>query len=154
MEEPLGFWNSLPTSRTRGADQYLHPVLETCKDRAAQGVHHHFPATVDLLLITIPEVTRAGLLPFDGGGACAPEHTVPGREGLNPDSHQELQVIKANCVRIMLSVISPLFSLLLSLAHFSPGEGNGNPLQSSCLQSSMDGGAWWATVHGVAKSQA
>ena len=35
----------------------------------------------------------------------------------------------------------------------SPGEGNGNPLQYSCLENPMDGGAWWATVHGVAKSQ-
>ena len=35
----------------------------------------------------------------------------------------------------------------------SPGEGNGNPLQYSCLENSMDRGAWWATVHGVAKSQ-
>ena len=35
----------------------------------------------------------------------------------------------------------------------SPGEGNGNPLQYSCLENSMDGGAWWAIVHGVAKSQ-
>ena len=34
----------------------------------------------------------------------------------------------------------------------SPGEGNGNPLQDSCLENPMDGGAWWATVHGVAKS--
>ena len=33
------------------------------------------------------------------------------------------------------------------------GEGNGNPLQYSCLENPMDGGAWWATVHGVAKSQ-
>ena len=33
-----------------------------------------------------------------------------------------------------------------------PGGGNGNPLQYSCLGNSMDGGAWWATVHGVAKS--
>ena len=30
----------------------------------------------------------------------------------------------------------------------SPGEGNGNPLQYSCLENTMDGGAWWATVHG------
>ena len=30
----------------------------------------------------------------------------------------------------------------------SPGEGNGNPLQYSCLENHMDGGAWWATVHG------
>ena len=34
-----------------------------------------------------------------------------------------------------------------------PGEGNGNPLQCSCLENPMDGGAWWAAVHGVAKSQ-
>ena len=34
----------------------------------------------------------------------------------------------------------------------SPGEGNGNPLQYSCLENPMDNGAWWATVHGVAKS--
>ena len=32
------------------------------------------------------------------------------------------------------------------------GEGNGTPLQHSCLENPMDGGAWWATVHGVAKS--
>ena len=35
----------------------------------------------------------------------------------------------------------------------SPGEGNGNPLQYSCLENPMDGGAWWATVHGIAKSR-
>ena len=34
----------------------------------------------------------------------------------------------------------------------SPGEGNGTPLQYSCLENPMDGGAWWATVHGVAES--
>ena len=34
----------------------------------------------------------------------------------------------------------------------SPGEGNGNPLQYSCLENSMDRGAWWATVHGIADS--
>ena len=35
----------------------------------------------------------------------------------------------------------------------SPGEGNGNPLQYSCLENPMGGGAWWAAVHGVAKSR-
>ena len=34
----------------------------------------------------------------------------------------------------------------------SPGEGNGNPLQYSCLENPMDGGTWQATVHGVAES--
>ena len=33
------------------------------------------------------------------------------------------------------------------------GKGNGNPLQYSCLENPMDGGAWWAAVHGVAKSR-
>ena len=35
----------------------------------------------------------------------------------------------------------------------SPGEGNGNLLQYSCLENPKEGGAWWATVHGVIKSQ-
>ena len=35
----------------------------------------------------------------------------------------------------------------------SYGEGNGTPLQYSCLENPMDGGAWWAAVHGVAKSR-
>ena len=35
----------------------------------------------------------------------------------------------------------------------SPGDGNGSPIQYSCLENPMGGGAWWVTVHGVAKSQ-
>ena len=42
-------------------------------------------------------------------------------------------------------------SLLPGLGR-SPGVGNGNPLQCSCLENSMDRGACWATVHGVAES--
>ena len=34
----------------------------------------------------------------------------------------------------------------------SPGEGNGNPLQCSCLEDPRDGGAWWAAMYGVAES--
>ena len=40
---------------------------------------------------------------------------------------------------------------LISGSGRSPGEGNGNPLQHSYLENSMDRGAWWATVRGVAK---
>ena len=35
----------------------------------------------------------------------------------------------------------------------SPGGGHGNPLQYFCLENPKDGGAWWATVHGVTESQ-
>ena len=42
---------------------------------------------------------------------------------------------------------------LLHVCHPVCGEGNGNPLQYSCLENPMDRGAWWAAVHGVAKSR-
>ena len=45
------------------------------------------------------------------------------------------------------------FTSLISLpSYFITGEGNGNPLQYSCLENPMDGGAWWAMVHGVTES--
>ena len=42
--------------------------------------------------------------------------------------------------------------LILGLGR-SPGEGNGNALQYSCLENSVDRGDWWATVHGAAESR-
>ena len=39
----------------------------------------------------------------------------------------------------------------ISVSGRSSGEGNGNPLQYSCLENPMDRGAWWATAHGVAR---
>ena len=42
---------------------------------------------------------------------------------------------------------------LLSLFTFMHGEGNGNPLQCSCLENPRDGGAWWAAVYGVTQSR-
>ena len=47
---------------------------------------------------------------------------------------------------------SSIFSFLRNL-HTVSGEGNGTPLQYSCLENPMDGGAWWATVHGVAENR-
>ena len=41
----------------------------------------------------------------------------------------------------------------ISGSESSPGEGNGSPLQYSCLENAMDRGAWWATAHGLSKSQ-
>ena len=43
------------------------------------------------------------------------------------------------------------FTVFLSIVPF--GEGNGSPLQCSCLENPMNRGAWWATVYGVAKSR-
>ena len=45
-----------------------------------------------------------------------------------------------------------LFLTLVKRSYFF-GKGNGTPLQYSCLENPIDGGAWWAAVHGVAKSQ-
>ena len=45
-----------------------------------------------------------------------------------------------------------VYTHILDLAILRVGEGNGTPLQYSCLENAMDGGAWWATVQGVAKS--
>ena len=42
----------------------------------------------------------------------------------------------------------------INFAILETGESNGNPLQYSCLENPMDGGAWWAAVHGVTKSRA
>ena len=44
-----------------------------------------------------------------------------------------------------------VYFLIVGVSSF--GEGNGTPLQYSCLENPMNGGAWWAAVHGVAKSQ-
>ena len=62
---------------------------------------------------------------------------VMGYQDILDDSDSE----KKGMIRIMLS-------------QRETGEGNGTPLQYSCLENPMDGGAWQAAVHGVAKSQA
>ena len=49
------------------------------------------------------------------------------------------------------SKVSSLEFLVSEL--WNDGEGNGNPLQYSCLENPMDGGVWWATAHGIAKSR-
>ena len=64
------------------------------------------------------------------------------------------------CKRLVASLVAQRLKRLPNAADLgsipgsgrSPGEGNGNPLQYSCLENPMDGGAWWATVHGVTKS--
>ena len=52
-----------------------------------------------------------------------------------------------------LFVLFSLFHLISATLQHESGEGNGTSLQYSCLENPMDGGAWWAAVHGVAKSR-
>ena len=52
-----------------------------------------------------------------------------------------------------VSKLTCLFPMLRDNLAAKTGEGNGTPLQYSCLENPMDGGAWWTVVHGVAKSQ-
>ena len=57
-------------------------------------------------------------------------------------------------ILILFSVESLITALIISeCVIYYNGEGNGTPLQHSCLENPMDGGAWWAAVHGVAKSR-
>ena len=64
--------------------------------------------------------------------------------------------MERNTNSLMSQTIKNLLARVLSSipgSERSPGEGNGNPLQYSCLENSVDRGTWWAIVHGVAKSQ-
>ena len=58
------------------------------------------------------------------------------------------------CLEIPLPYLKFIALSDLSIIILLGGEGNGNPLQNSCLENPMDREAWWATVHGVAESQA
>ena len=84
-------------------------------------------------------------------------------------TQREMYNTEIKCPKFCLLEITVCSSLLCSLG-FSPytyastprhiyyslwltiGVGNGNPLQYSCLENSMDRGAWWAAVHGITKS--
>ena len=73
-----------------------------------------------------------------------PHSSHPSRLSLSHTEHQaEFPVLKS------------AFPLAIYFTHGSVlvGEGSGDPLQYSCLENPMDGGAWWAAVHGVAKNQ-
>ena len=64
------------------------------------------------------------------------------------------RILSITLLACEMSAIVWLFAHFFDIPFFGiDGEGNGNPLQYSCLENPMDGGAWWATVHGVAKSR-
>ena len=53
----------------------------------------------------------------------------------------------------LLTKASIVKAMIFPVVMYGFGEGNGTPLQYSCLENTMDRGAWWAAVHGVARSQ-
>ena len=70
------------------------------------------------------------------------------KDSLDPHAHgNDTNVLYLHCISISILVVI----LYYSFVRF--GESNGTPLQYSCLKNLMDGGAWWAAVHGVATSR-
>ena len=84
---------------------------------------------------------RCALLGYVGLLSCVAQHVQSSDGGTLKRQSQDL--LKFRTVT--------RFHHLAGAEHMI-GEGNGNPLQYSCLENPMDGGAWWATVHGVGKS--
>ena len=84
------------------------------------------------------------------------------KDDLNNSINRSTKYVKRHLVIWCVPWLYILGSFWMWVAHFViyiillafSGEGDGTPLQYSCLENSMDGGAWWAAVHGVTKSQA
>ena len=84
-------------------------------------------------------------------GACPKGNRQATQAITNYDRFWEIKRRLFTGDRTQVTRCSP--TALLSFKVIDPGEGTGTPLQYSCLENPMDGGAWWATVHGVAKSR-
>ena len=79
---------------------------------------------------------------------CNPMHCSPAGSSVHGDSPGKNTGVGCHA---LLQRIFPTQGLDLVRGYI--GEGNGTPLQHSCPENPMDGGTWWATVHGVAKSR-
>ena len=103
----------------------FHILAKCLADNLVRGPHEH---NMDILYHWHP---TPGLLPGKSHGRRS-------LVGCNPWGHEELDTTEQLHSHFSLSCI---------------GEGNGNPLQCSCLENPRDGGAWWATIYGVAQSR-
>ena len=85
---------------------------------------------------------------------CTNSHSHPHcrRVPFSPHPLQHLLCVDI-LMRAILTSMSGSFSVFCISLIISDGEGNGTPLQYSCLENPMDGGAWWAAVHGVAEGR-
>ena len=78
--------------------------------------------------------------------------TAKDGEALYSQQKQERELTVAQIMNSLLPIKLKLKKVRKRSGR-SPGEGNGNPLQYSCLENPINGGAWQAIVHGVTKSQ-
>ena len=76
----------------------------------------------------------------------------PNLQGSSPSSHLKHCIALSHHKGACQGTVESL-SWHFPITQLGLGEGNGTPLQHSCQENPMDGGAWWAAVHGVAKSQ-
>ena len=91
------------------------------------------PASIVAVSVTFPPTVQEHSL----FSTPSPAFTVC---RLFDDGHSDWCEVRSHC------------SFDLHFSNTGCGEGNGTPLQYSCLENPMDGGAWWAAAHGVAKS--
>ena len=93
---------------------------------------------------------------FFGWAACGVSVPQPGIQpralGKLKWSPDHWTIREFQCI-LLFKDIYLFFKDILNRTYFVLREGNGNPLQYSCLENPMDGRAWWATVHGVTKNQ-
>ena len=86
----------------------------------------------------------------DREASCAAVHGVT---KVGHDLAPKQQQLEFTRSLLLLTSTKLCLTLLHPMDRKIPGEGNGNPLQYACLENSMDGGAWQATVRGVTKSR-
>ena len=154
-------------------------IFETCPQSlflGDLGASFHLPSTQPLQPVNAPPSqlpTVSVLLPLGsrwslGPSLCLPLQSPPAHRGFSPPG-LNLQPSHFCGTRTSCLLLSLFSSFYLPFRNFFSGpksvryyvgyfegsayrEGNGNPLQYSCLENSVDRGAWWAAVHGVAES--
>ena len=93
-----------------------------------------------------PRLFGSNTLPPNYSSASSYSQNLTLKQGAGP-------VVVTPWIYIRITGRFYIFSKKIPVPRTIPGEGNGTPLQYSCLENPMDGGAWWAADHGVAKSR-